>query len=170
MDPDDTGTDYGYDDQPTGVSGPLPPAEGPNPRDRGSSSRGRGGSGTGSGGGRGRRGGSGGGSGRRSSGSSGRSSGSGRGGGAMQSTGARIAFAVGGAIVLIVVLVLVVRGCQRSQLEDSYGSYMGDVTTIVTASGKESDALQEVLLNKNGAKAPELQVQVREIADQAEGL
>ena len=88
----------------------------------------------------------------------------------MQSTGARIAMAVGAAIVLIVVLVLIVRGCQRSQLEDSYGSYMGDVTTIVTASGKESDALQEVLQNKNGAKAPELQVQVREIANQAEGL
>ncbi len=168
MDPDDTGTDYGYDDQPTGVSGPLPPAEGPNPRGRGSSGRGRGGSGKG-GSGRGRgRGGSGKGGG---SGSRGRASGSGRGGGgALQSTGARIALAVGAAIVLIVVLVLVVRGCQRSQLEGSYSSYMGDVTTIVTASGKESDALQEVLQNKNGAKAPELQVQVREIANQAQGL
>lgn len=165
MDPDDTGTDYGYDDQPTGVSGPLPPAEGPNPRERGSSGRGRGGSGKG-GSGRGRgKGGSG-----RGGGSGSRGRGSGRGGGAMQSTGARIALAVGAAIVLIVVLVLVVRGCQRSQLEGSYSSYMGDVTTIVTASGKESDALQEVLQNKNGAKAPELQVQVREIANQAEGL
>ncbi len=74
------------------------------------------------------------------------------------------------AIVLIVVLVLIVRGCQRSQLEGSYASYMSDVTTIVTASGKESDLLQEILQNKDGAKAPELQVQVRDLGTKAEAL
>ncbi len=166
MDADDTGTDFGYDDQPTGVSGPLPPAEGPNPRGRGSSgssgrSRGGRGSGGGSRGGRGRGSGSGGGSrGPRGSG----------GGGTMQTPAARIGIAVLGAIVLIIVLVFIVRGCQRSQLEDSYSSYMGDVTTIVTASGKEADSLQEILQNKNGAGAPELQVQVRELSNKAEAL
>ncbi len=88
----------------------------------------------------------------------------------MQSPAARIAMAVGGAIILIVVLVLVVRGCQRSALEDSYRSYMGDVTTIVTASGKESDALQEILANRDGAEAPALQVKVRELAGGAQAL
>ena len=156
MDADDTGTDFGYDDQPTGVSGPLPPAEGPNPRGRGSSgSSGRLRGGRGSGGG--------------SRGGRGRGSGSG-GGGTMQTPAARIGIAVLGAIVLIIVLVFIVRGCQRSQLEDSYSSYMGDVTTIVTASGKEADSLQEILQNKNGAGAPELQVQVRELSNKAEAL
>ncbi len=168
MDADDTGTDFGYDDQPTGVSGPLPPAEGPNPRGRGSSgSSGRGRGGRGSGGGS--RGGKG-----RGSGSGGSSRGSrgsgGSGGGTMQTPAARIGIAVLGAIVLIIVLVFIVRGCQRSQLEDSYSSYMGDVTTIVTASGKEADSLQEILQNKNGAKAPELQVQVRDLSNKAEAL
>lgn len=88
----------------------------------------------------------------------------------MQSPIARIAMLVGGVLVLIIVLVLIVRGCQRSALEDSYSSYMGDVTTIATASSKEGDALQEILLNKNGTKAPELQVQVRDLAGKAEGL
>jgi hypothetical protein len=168
VDADDTGTDFGYDDQPTGVSGPLPPAEGPNPRGRGSSgSSGRGRGGRGSGGGS--RGGKG-----RGSGSGGSSRGSrgsgGSGGGTMQTPAARIGIAVLGAIVLIIVLVFIVRGCQRSQLEDSYSSYMGDVTTIVTASGKEADSLQEILQNKNGAKAPELQVQVRDLSNKAEAL
>jgi hypothetical protein len=88
----------------------------------------------------------------------------------MQSPAARIAMLVGVVILLIIVLVLVVRGCQRSQLEDSYASYMSDVTTIVTASGKGGDSLQEVLANRNGAKAPELQLQVRDLASKAEGL
>lgn len=175
MDVDDTGTDYGYDDQPTGVSGPLPPAEGPNPRGRGSSRRSSSGSSRGGGSSRGS-GGSGGGGRRRGSASGGSSGGkgsrgsSGGAGGTLQSPAARIAMLVGGVIVLIIVLVLIVRGCQRSQLEDSYSSYMGDVTTVVTASGKQGDSLQEVLANKNGAKAAELQVQVRDIANKAEGL
>ena len=162
MDVDDTGTDYGHEDQPTGVSGPLPPAEGPNPRGRDASGGGRrrGRGGRASGGGRGSGGGR-----RRSPGW--RGSG---GPGALQSPAARIALAVGGVIVLIVVLVLIVRGCQRSQLEGSYASYMSDVTTIVTASGKESDLLQEILQNKDGAKAPELQVQVRDLGTKAEAL
>jgi len=88
----------------------------------------------------------------------------------MQTPAARIGIAVLGAIVLIIVLVFIVRGCQRSQLEDSYSSYMGDVTTIVTASGREADSLQEILQNKNGAKAPELQVQVRDLSNKAEAL
>ncbi len=88
----------------------------------------------------------------------------------MQTPAARIGIAVLGAIVLIIVLVFIVRGCQRSQLEDSYSSYMGDVTTIVTASGKEADSLQEILQNKNGAKAPELQVQVRDLSNKAQAL
>jgi hypothetical protein len=89
---------------------------------------------------------------------------------ALQKPGVRIGLFVAGVIILIIILTLVIQGCRRSQLEDSYKSYMGDVTTIVTDSGKEGDALQQVLVNANGAKAQELQVQVRDLSAKAQGL
>ncbi|MSO43696.1 MAG: hypothetical protein EXQ74_00035 [Thermoleophilia bacterium] len=72
--------------------------------------------------------------------------------------------------MVVIVLTLIIQGCQRTALENSYATYMGNVTTLVTASSKEGDTLQEVLLNTNGAKAPELQVQVRDLATKAQGL
>ena len=157
----DDGMDYGQDDQPTGVSGPLPDDAG---RDADEPRSSRGGS---SGGGRGRRGSGGSG---RSGGASRRPSMPGGGSAAMQKPAGRIGLIVAGVIVLIIVLTLVIQGCRRSQLEDSYKSYMGDVTTIVTNSAKEGDSLQQVLQNQNGAPAPELQVKVRELSTQAQGL
>ena len=62
----------------------------------------------------------------------------------------RIGIAVAGVIILIIIFTLVIQGCRRSQLEDSYKSYMGDVTTIVTASAKEGDSLQQILANHSG--------------------
>lgn len=82
----------------------------------------------------------------------------------------RIALAAVGLVIVILVLTLAIQDCRRGQLEDSYKSYMGDVTTVVGASVKEGDALQEVLANKTGAKPQELQVQVRDIATKAQGL
>ncbi len=157
----DDGMDYGQDDQPTGVSGPLPDDAG---RDADEPRSSRGGS---SGGGRGRRGSGGSG---RSGGASRRPSMPGGGSAAMQKPAVRIGLIVAGVIVLIIVLTLVIQGCRRSQLEDSYKSYMGDVTTIVTNSAKEGDSLQQVLQNQSGAPAPELQVKVRELSTQAQGL
>jgi len=88
----------------------------------------------------------------------------------MQKPAVRIGLIVAGVIVLIIILTLVIQGCRRNQLEDSYKSYMGDVTTIVTNSAKEGDSLQQVLQNQSGAPAPELQVKVRELSTQAQGL
>lgn len=82
----------------------------------------------------------------------------------------RIALAAVGLVIVILVLTLAIQDCRRGQLEDSYKSYMGDVTTVVGASVKEGDALQEVLANTTGAKPQELQVQVRDIATKAQGL
>ena len=161
----DDGMDYGQDDQPTGVSGPLPDdagrgdADAPRSSRSGRSGRGRGGRGSGTSGGSGR-----------SGGGSRRPSIPGGGSAAMQKPAVRIGLIVVGVIVLIIILTLVIQGCRRTQLEDSYKSYMGDVTTIVTNSGKEGDALQQVLQNQSGAQAPELQVQVRDLATKAQGL
>lgn len=161
---DDTGTDHGHDDQPTGISGPLPDdaarepsSDSGSPRstsDSGGSRRGRGGSGGG----------------RRRGGSRGGSSGGSGGSEALRKPAVRIGIAVAGVIILIIIFTLVIQGCRRSQLEDSYKSYMGDVTTIVTASAKEGDSLQQILANQNGAKSAELQVQVRDLSNKAQAL
>ncbi len=55
-------------------------------------------------------------------------------------------------------------------MENAYKSYMGEATTIVTESGKEGDALQQVLQNQSGAKSQELQVQLRDLSNKAQGL
>ena len=167
MDVDDTGTGFGQADQPTGVSGPLPDDAPSGPRER--LSRASGGGRRGGRGGRptGRRGGSGGGSGdgpRRP-----RPSKAG-GAAALQKPAVRIALAVVGLVIVILILTLAIQSCRRGQLEDSYKSYMGEVTTVVGASVKEGDALQEALANKQGQTPQELQVQVRDIATQAQGL
>ena len=86
---------------------------------------------------------------------------------ALKKPAVRIGIAVAGVIILIIISTLVIQGCRRSQLEDSYKSYMGDVTTIVTASAKEGDSLQELLANQNGARPAELQVQVRDLSSKA---
>ena len=164
----DDGMDYGQDDQPTGISGPLPDDASRQDTGQVRSSRG-GGSGRGRG-----RGGSGGSGGSRGSGGSGggrrRPSMPSGGAGALQKPAVRIGIAVAGVIILIIVFTLVIQGCRRNQLEDSYKSYMGDVTTIVTNSGKEGDSLQQILQNQNGAKAAELQVQVRDLSSKAQAL
>ncbi len=157
--------DYGQDDQPTGVSGPLPDDatyEEPPARSRGRGGSGRGGSGRGRG--RGRSGGSGGGDGRK------RSSMSSGGSAALQKPAVRIGIAAVALVILIIIFTLVIQGCRRNQLEDSYKSYMGDVTTIATESGKEGDTLQQVLQNAKGAAAADLQAQVRDISTQAQAL
>ncbi|MEI7520311.1 MAG: hypothetical protein WCK40_03090 [Thermoleophilia bacterium] len=171
---DDTGTDHGHDDQPTGISGPLPDGADREPSsgsgssrsssDAGDSRRGRGGSGGGR-----RRGGSRGGSSGGGGGGSRRSM-PGGGSAALKKPAVRIGIAVAGVIILIIIFTLVIQGCRRSELEDSYKSYMGDVTTIVTASAKEGDSLQQVLANQNGAKSAELQVQVRDLSTKAQAL
>ncbi len=167
----DDGMDNEHDDQPTGISGPL--GNDPGRHDARESRASRGGGGRGGGGraggrGRGKSGGSGasdrsGGGSRRPSASSGVAA-------ALKKPAGRIGIAVAAVIILIIISTLLIQGCRRNQMENSYKSYMGAATTIVTESSSEGDALQQVLQNQSGAKSQELQVQLRDLSNKAQGL
>ena len=83
-----------------------------------------------------------------------RPSGGGGGAGAvLQSKGARLAILVGLVLVVLLVLITSVRGCQRDKLESSYKSYM----TAANSIGGESQNLgqeMQVLLDNKTFKAP----------------
>jgi len=164
----DDGMDNEHDDQPTGISGPLGDDHDPGRHDARESRAARGGGGRAGARGRGKSGGSGasdrsGGGSRRPSASSGVAA-------ALKKPAGRIGVAVVGVIILIIISTLLIQGCRRNQMENSYKSYMGAATTIVTESGKEGDALQQVLQNQSGAKSQELQVQLRDLSNKAQGL
>jgi hypothetical protein len=72
--------------------------------------------------------------------------------------------------ILILVIVLVVRDCQRNALVDSYEEYMGEVTTLTSESAAQGEQLRTVLNNEDGQNAPQLQQQVRGLAQEAQAL
>ena len=113
------------------------------------------------------------------SGSGGGRGGSGASGGVavLQGPRGRLILGIAFAIVLVIVIALVVKDCQRSQLEDSYTSYINGVSQIVTKSAEEGAALRQVMANPRGDKPPQLQAKINAIAkssqqlvDQAEDL
>lgn len=113
------------------------------------------------------------------SGSGGGRGGSGASGGVavLQGPRGRLILGIAFAIVLVIVIALVVKDCQRSQLEDSYTSYINGVSQIVTKSAEEGAALRQVMSNPRGDKPPQLQAKINAIAkssqqlvDQAEDL
>lgn len=111
----------------------------------------------------------------RSSGSSrgrGRGSGGGGGGGAaiLANPKARLGLLALFAVILILVITLVVRDCQRSQLKDSYTSYLNSVSQIVTTSADQGKALREILANTEGLNPPQLRAAITEVSAQAQGL
>ena len=118
-----------------------------------------------------------GGSGRSSSRSSSRSrSGGGRRGGTsggvavLQGPRGRLILGIAFAVVLVIVIALVVKDCQRSQLEDSYTSYINGVSQISTKSAAQGAALRQVMANPRGDKPPQLQAKINAIAKDAQGL
>jgi hypothetical protein len=74
------------------------------------------------------------------------------------------------AVVLVIVIALVVKDCQRSQLEDSYTSYINGVSQIVTKSAEEGAALRQVIANPRGDKPPQLQAKINVIAQNSQTL
>lgn len=101
--------------------------------------------------------------------------GGGRGGasggaGILQAPRARLALGAAFAIILIVVIALVVKDCQRSQLEDSYTQYINGVAQIQTASAEQGAALRQVMANPRGDKPPQLKAKILVISKQAQGL
>jgi hypothetical protein len=134
------------------ASGPADSgATGEVPRPRGSGSR-RGRSGRPRGGGGGRRGGA---------------SGAGA---LLQNPRARLLLGIVFAIILALVVLLVVRDCQRSQLEDSYTDYLNNVAQIVQTSADQGRELREVLSNTEGLTPPQLRERVAAINTAAEAL
>ena len=116
-----------------------------------------------------------GGSGRSRSSSRSRSSGgggSGASGGvaALQGPRGRLILGIAFAVVLVIVIALVVKDCQRSQLEDSYTSYINGVSQIVTKSAEEGAALRQVMANPRGDKPPQLQAKINVIAQNSQTL
>jgi hypothetical protein len=125
---------------------------------------------------RGRRSGGSGGSGRSRSSSRSRSGGGGGGSGAsggvavLQGPRGRLILGIAFAVVLVIVIALVVKDCQRSQLEDSYTSYINGVSQIVTKSAEEGAALRQVIANPRGDKPPQLQAKINVIAQNSQTL
>ncbi len=103
-----------------------------------------------------------------------RGGGSGRGGGGrsaaaglLQGPRGRLILGIAFAVILIVVIALVVKDCQRSQLEDSYTGYINGVAQIATTSAEQGAALREVMANPRGSNPPQLRAAINEIAGQA---
>ena len=71
----------------------------------------------------------------------------------LQSKGARLAILVGLVLVVLLVLITSVRGCQRDKLESSYKSYMTAANSIGAGSQTLGQEMQ-VLLDNKTYKAP----------------
>ena len=68
------------------------------------------------------------------------------------------------------VIALVVKDCQRSQLEDSYTQYINGVAQIQTASAEQGAALRQVMANPRGNRPPQLKAAIVAISRDAQGL
>jgi hypothetical protein len=124
-------------------------AEAPPPRSSSSSRRGRGGGGRPP----------------RRSGSTG-----GGAGAVLQRPRGRLILLVAFAAVLILVITLVVRDCQRNQLEDQYTSYLNGVAKLVNDSAQQGQQLRQVMANPRGDRPPVLRQKILALSQQAGGL
>jgi hypothetical protein len=94
------------------------------------------------------------------------------GGGAavLQGPRGRLLLLIAFAVILIVVIALVVKDCQRNQLEDSYTNYLNSVARIVNASAEQGQSLRQVMANPRGDKPPVLKAKIAKLASEAQGL
>jgi hypothetical protein len=110
---------------------------------------------------------------RRGSGRGGRRGGGSRGpsGGVavLQGPRGRLLLGIAFAVILIIVIALVVKDCQRDQLEDSYSEYINGVAAAVSTSAEQGAALRQVMANPRGERPPALRQKIQEIATQAQG-
>lgn len=91
-------------------------------------------------------------------------------GGLLANPRARLGLGILFAIILVLVITLVVRDCQRSQLEDSYTSYLNSVAQIVSTSADQGQELRDVLSNSEGLRPPQLRERISAIGTQAQEL
>jgi hypothetical protein len=88
----------------------------------------------------------------------------------LQHPRARLVALIVFAVILIVVIALVVKDCQRSQLEDKYTSYVNGVAQIQTASAEQGAKLRQVMANPRGQRPPQLRAAILAIGKDAQGL
>ena len=99
-----------------------------------------------------------------------RSGGSGGGAAVLRRPGARLGLGLAFAAILILVITLVVRDCQRNRLEDSYTRYMNSVAQLVSTSAEQGQQLRQVVNNSRGDRPPQLSQRIRGIAGEAQAL
>ncbi|MGD9570943.1 MAG: hypothetical protein AB7V62_03530 [Thermoleophilia bacterium] len=108
---------------------------------------------------------------RRSGGGSRGRSGGGAGAGGLaflQGPRGRLILGIAFAVILIVVIALVVKDCQRNQLEDSYNEYINGVAGIVTASAEQGAQLRQIMANPRGDNPPALRQKITELSREAQ--
>ena len=106
----------------------------------------------------------------RGGGNGGRRGGMSGGAAVLQQPRARLLVLVAFAVILIVVIALVVKDCQRSQLEDKYTTYITGVAQIQTASAEQGARLRQVIANPRGQRPPQLRAAILAIAKDAQTL
>ncbi len=87
----------------------------------------------------------------------------------LQGPRGRLILGIAFAVILVIVIALVVKDCQRDQLEDSYSEYINGVAAAVSTSAEQGAALRQVMANPRGERPPVLRQQIQEIAGQAQG-
>lgn len=83
---------------------------------------------------------------------------------------ARLGLGILFAVILALVIVLVVRDCQRNALENSYTDYLNGVAQIVQRSADQGKELRQVMVNTQGQNPHQLRQSIQSIATEAEGL
>jgi hypothetical protein len=103
-----------------------------------------------------------------------RGRGGGGGGGAggvaslLQGPRGRLLLGIAFAAILVIVISLVVRDCQRNQLEESYTEYINSVAQIVGTSAEQGASLRQVMANPRGERPPQLRASIQGIATEAQ--
>ena len=80
----------------------------------------------------------------------------------------RLILAIAFAAILILVITLVVRDCQRNQLEDPYTSYLNDVAKLVNESAQQGQQLRQILANPRGERPPQLRQKIQTLSGEGQ--
>ena len=94
----------------------------------------------------------------------------GAGGSALQQPRIRLLIAIGLLVVIVLILVSTIRGCQRNKLVDSYRSYLTTANAIASESDGQGKALQKLLENKSYLKVAQISPKVTDLSNQAQAL
>ncbi len=94
----------------------------------------------------------------------------GGGAGALQQRGVRLAILAGLVLVVLLVLITSVRGCQRDKLESSYKSYMAAANAIGGESQAVGQEMQVLLENKGFKQAAAIGQEMGQLATRAADL